>query len=188
MAEEALRQLSVRKWHVRSEDLERDPFKLPSLHPLPGCLYMPPAIDASSVKTVVQGRFAPVETLGPMAKTSIIEAKELWFQLMPDCLSTFPSLLVLIFLLHPTQSSFYLKNGSKLGQCLSGCHSAELLLPGQKVKFFGHLLSREKYREIVSQLWFKGFILFNFSGTQGGYRAKIQHNDISSLLILVCTA
>lgn len=53
MAEEALRQLSVRKWHVRSEDLERDPFKLPSLHPSPGYLYMPPAIDASSVKTVV---------------------------------------------------------------------------------------------------------------------------------------
>nr|XP_020752376.1 nuclear protein MDM1 isoform X4 [Odocoileus virginianus texanus] len=25
-------------------------------------------------------------------------------------------------------------------------------------------------------------------GTQGRYRAKIQHNDISSLLILVCTA
>lgn len=36
-----------------SEDLESDSFKLPFLHPSSGCLYMPPDMYASSVKTVV---------------------------------------------------------------------------------------------------------------------------------------
>lgn len=58
-------------------------------------------------------------------------------------------------------TAFYLKNGPKLGQYLGDWPSTELLLLGQKVKFFGHLLPRQKYREIVSQHLLKGFILFN---------------------------
>lgn len=96
--------------------------------------------------------------LWPMVGTSTIEAEELCVCVcvffFTSCgfsvhllLLPFPSSL--IFLPHSVQSSFYLKNGTKLGQYLSVCHSTELLLPRSRLSFWT-FVARQKYREIVS--------------------------------------
>lgn len=122
--------------------------------PLSEYLYMSPDICAPILKTtglgepckggdsVANGR--NIHNRGQRTMVFFLTSCRIFCHLL---LLLFPSSL--IFLPHSVRSSLYLKNGTKLGQYLSVCHSTELLLPCSRLSFWA-FVARQKYREIVS--------------------------------------
>ena len=129
MADEALRQISVRKWHIWKWGSGKwFPQAAVSAPHTRMSLYASRHIciqceDRGLGETCTSGDFGSNgQNIHDRSQRALILANARLSLHLPFSSS--------LNLSSPSYTIFYLKNSSKLGQYLSGCHSAELLLPG----------------------------------------------------------